>query len=333
MLRYLGVDAGGTSTRAVLVRADGTCLGLGRAGSGNPVSSGPAHAAAQVLAASLQAVSDAGADPLEVAGGVAAMAGGRVVADPGWLTEACRAGGLPVEFRLEADLHATFCSASPEAQGYALVAGTGAIAVRFRDQEVDQVADGIGWLLGDGGSGFWIGQQVARAALAALDGRGPATALTGALLDHLGLPADPGELIEGRSRSVQDAIDVLYGWRPVELAALAPLAFGAAEDEVATGIVDRAARALATTLRAVHDPGLTGALVLGGSVLTRQRALARRVHELAGDFEAPVFTDDGLVGAASLALRRHGVRVDRDVFDRLAETISDARTRVAPLPR
>lgn len=326
MLRYLGVDAGGTSTRAVLVSGDGTCLGMGRAGSGNPISSGTEHAAAQVLAASLQAVSAAGADPAQLAGAVAAMAGARVVGGPDWLNNASAAGGLPVTFLLEADLHATFCSASPEPEGYALVAGTGAIAVRFRADEVDLVSDGIGWLLGDAGSGFWIGQQVARAGLAALDGRGPATALSRGLLEQLGLDPDPVHLIEGRSRSVQDAVDLLYRWRPVELAHLAPLAFAVGADEVAARIVTEAAAALATTMAAVHQPGLTGPLVFGGSVLTRQPAFAERVRQLADGFADPVFTDDGLVGAASLALRRHGVSVDRQVFDTLTSTIAAART-------
>ncbi|HIZ35814.1 MAG TPA: hypothetical protein H9815_08545 [Candidatus Ruania gallistercoris] len=325
MLRYLGVDAGGTSTRAVLVSADGTCLGLGHAGSGNPVSSGTEHAAAQVLAASLQAVTAARADPGEVTGAVAAMAGARVMGGPAWLNEACRAGGLPVTFRLEADLHATFSSASPEPAGYALVAGTGAIALRVQANEVDQVSDGIGWLLGDVGSGFWIGQQVARAGLAALDGRGPATALSRGLLQQLDLDPDPAGLIEGRSRSVQDAVDVLYSWRPVDLANLAPLAFAVGTDEVAAQIIAEAATALATTLRAVRRAGLAGPVVFGGSVLTRQPAFARRVQALAEGFDDPLFTSDGLVGAASLALRRYGEHVDRQVFDRLTATIAAAR--------
>src|SRR5699024_5100166 len=148
-------------------------------------------------------------------GGVVAMAGGRVRAEPGWLNDACRAGGLPVTFRLESDLHAAFCSATPEGDGYAMVEGTGAIALREREGGWDLVSGGIGGWLGDDGSGCWVGQRVARAALAGLDGGGPATALSRALLEQRGLGADPGGRIEGRTRSVQDAIDVLYGQRRV----------------------------------------------------------------------------------------------------------------------
>ena len=66
-------------------------------------------------------------------------------------------------------------------------------------------------------------------------------------------------------------------------------------------------------------------MVFGGSVLTRQPEFAEQVRRLAGEFDDPVFTHDGLVGAASLALRRHGVAVDRQIFDRLTTTISAAR--------
>ena len=47
----LAIDAGGTSTRALLIAADGDCVGYGRAGGGNPVSWGPEAAARSVTSA------------------------------------------------------------------------------------------------------------------------------------------------------------------------------------------------------------------------------------------------------------------------------------------
>ena len=47
----LAIDAGGTSTRALLIAADGDCVGYGRAGGGNPVSWGPEEAARSVTSA------------------------------------------------------------------------------------------------------------------------------------------------------------------------------------------------------------------------------------------------------------------------------------------
>lgn len=327
MLRYIGVDAGGTSTRAGVVTAEGECLGLGHAGSGNPVSSGPDYAARQVMLASQRALQAAACPPEQICAAVAAMAGGRVITDTGWLTKAAGSEGLRFQFRLESDLHATFASATADSDGYAVVSGTGSLAVRVRAGEIDLVSDGIGWLFGDTGSGFWIGQQVARAALAGLDNRGEPTRLSVDLLDYLDLPPAGDGRIEGRPRAVQEIIDVLYGWRPVELGRLAPLAFGAAGDAVADDIVARAAQSLATTLGAVRTAEVSGPIVLGGSVLIRQPRMVEELQARSDPFDEVLYTHDGLVGAASLALQRSGESVDQAVFDRLLHTVSEQRLR------
>src|SRR5699024_11011896 len=227
----------------------------------------------------------------------------------------------------ESDLHATFASGTARDDGYAVVSGTGALAVRVRDGEIDLVSDGIGWLFGDSGSGFWIGQQVARQALAGLDRRGASTVLSTALLEFLALDTAQHELSEGRPRAVQEIIDVLYGWRPVELGCLAPLAFAAEGDEVAEDIIARGADALATTVRAVRTPEITGPVVFGGSVLTKQPRMVSMVQERSEPFDEVLFTHDGLVGAASLALKRSGVSVDAQVFERLDATVAQQRAR------
>src|SRR4029077_20994861 len=97
--------------------------------------------------------------------------------------------GLDAPRGVGADLLATYFSGTHRPDGYAVIAGTGAGAIRVEDGRQVAVADALGWLLGDEGSGFWIGQRVVRAALADLDGRGPSTALTQLLLARLGVPA------------------------------------------------------------------------------------------------------------------------------------------------
>ena len=51
----VAVDAGGTSTRAVVLRPPGQCLGYAVAGSGNPVAVGPQTAAASVVESVIEA--------------------------------------------------------------------------------------------------------------------------------------------------------------------------------------------------------------------------------------------------------------------------------------
>jgi N-acetylglucosamine kinase-like BadF-type ATPase len=315
----VAVDAGGSSTRAVVVDETGSCLGLGTAGSGNPISGGPESVVLALGAAVHQAIVSAGVDPSGVAGAVVAMAGASGAEHPG-VAAGLKAAGVGAPFVVESDLLAMYCAGTPAPHGYALVAGTGAAAIRVRGGDVDSSADGMGWLLGDEGSGFWIGHRVARAVVADLDGRGAPTALTPLVLSALGVDDAP----ESLSRLVR----TVYATRPVHLARLAPLAFAVGDDAAAAAIVRDASRALAHTLASVHDDGVDGPLVLGGSVLLHQasvgEAVERAFRELGGD--GPVVrVADGTAGAAALALRNHGTVVGPDVFARIGATLASLR--------
>jgi N-acetylglucosamine kinase-like BadF-type ATPase len=343
----LAIDAGGTSTRALLIAPDGTCVGYGRAGGGNPVSWGPDAASRSVSAAVAEAVGrgraagalpPSGAGRVELAGpAVLAMAGSSAApASEGW-TDALEAVGVRAAVVFRSDLLATFCAGTPDTDGYAVVAGTGASAIRVIGGVVDGTADGLGWLLGDDGSGFWIGQRTVRAALADLDRRAPATELSGLLLEALGIARDGGERRDGRPAALRLAVDALYRIRPVELSRFAALALDAADrgDPVAGAIVERARQRLVHTLSAVHVPGHGGPVVLGGGIARRlpgfAGAVAEEVRSWAADGSgsdgAPEVSivEDGSVGAGVLALRDAGIVVDRAVFDRLSGTLATAR--------
>lgn len=348
----LAIDAGGTSTRAVLIAADGSCVGYGRSGGGNPVSWGLDAAVRSVAAAVSEAVRDGrelGALPASEAGpvrpagpAVLAMAGsgGASTSEP-WVA-ALADVGVHASVVFESDLLATFCAGTPESDGYAVVAGTGASAIRVIGGAVDRTADGLGWLLGDDGSGFWIGRRAVRAAMAELDGRGPATALSASVLDALGIRRDAGGR-DGWPESLRLAAGALYRMRPVELARFAAVTLSAAAegDRVAGGILDEAKDRLLRSLEAVHLPGHPGPVVLGGGIARRLPGFADAVaNEVAswGDGRpeglrrsqpaAVVSVEDGSVGAGVLALRRAGMRVDHAVFGRLSRTLAEHRESV-----
>jgi glucosamine kinase len=121
--------------------------------------------------------------------------------------------------------------------GVLVIAGTGSIACG-RDREGRLMrAGGWGYLLGDEGSGFWIGREALRAALAAKEGWGEPTLLTEMLAQALGT-ADAGEWLSAlyRSQNPQSL-----------LAQLAPLVAEAAErgDIPATRILTDAAHHMA----------------------------------------------------------------------------------------
>lgn len=330
MSDVLAVDAGGTSTRAVVVDADGRCLGYGRAAGGNPTSAGAAAAIASVGAAIEQALAAPAVVPASVTTVLVANAGGHPDFVPG-IERRVAALGVPAPVVRVGDLLALFASGTHETEGAALIAGTGAIGGALRNGRIARTVDGTGWLLGDGGSGFWIGHRVARAVVDDLDG-GPSTGLTGSLLPRFGLVRDAeGErtIVDGRPVVLGRLVARLYELRPVQLSALAPLAFALAEeDEVAGAIVREAVALLATLLLRVRRVQSEGPLVFGGSVLVEGvlRLPASTTSPLldAAGGTVPVPVPDGLVGAAVLALREAGIEVGAARFAALSASVRAA---------
>lgn len=292
----VGIDAGGTRTRARCAdAATGTVLGEGAGGPGNALSV-PAEELVRHLAEALR-----GALPPGAGGAVGAVVAGFAGGGPGGGAEragaALRAalaevGAAPARIVVRGDAEVAFAAGpGTPADGLVLIAGTGAAGARVADRRLVSAVDGDGWLLGDAGSGFWLGREALRAVLRSLDGRGPATALSAPVAAHC------GGLVKER----------LVGWayaaHPVRLAGLSPLVVDAAAagDPVATGLLDRAADELTATVRALLPrPGeplvVTGGLLgPGGPLLGR---LSVRVAAL-GLVPSPV--RDGLAGAVALA--------------------------------
>src|SRR5439155_26556427 len=117
--------------------------------------------------------------------------------------------------------------------GVVIVAGTGSIAYGHDGSGHAARAGGWGYLLGDEGSGFWIGRRALAAVVRQADGRGPVTQLTGLILDRMGITR-PGDLIH----------ETYYrDLKRQAIAALAPLVqqAHAAGDAVADHILQRAA--------------------------------------------------------------------------------------------
>lgn len=305
----LAVDAGGSTTRAVVLTLDGEPLGTGRAGAGNPTAVGGETALAALRAAVAQALAQAGAGPGDLVEVALAAAGSDRAVTTAQLREALGLSAA-AQLRRVSDLLAMYCSASDAHDGAALVVGTGSVAARVRGRELLRVAGGNGWLIGDGGSGFWIARRVVRAVAAALDGTGAPTALTARVLSTLGLPDDRRPR-EGRPYVLGELVDLVHAAPAVRIARVAPDCFAAAAegDEVAAEVLAGAQAELAVLVRAVEGPG---PLVVGGGVwtqgMTQVLASAPRrgplAEALAGRELASA--DDGLLGAAVLALHARG---------------------------
>jgi N-acetylglucosamine kinase-like BadF-type ATPase len=323
---FLAVDAGGTSTRAVALDTSGRAYGYGRAGGGNPTAAGIRYAVNAIGVAAEQAVAGSIGSGRPTSA-LVAMAGEKSAGFREQVSARLAALGVG-QIVLEHDLLGMFHSGTAERDGYALIAGTGTVAARIRKGRLDRVVGGKGWLLGDTGGGFWIGHAVARAVAASLDGQGEDTALTGLVLQAMGIEADT-DTVTGRAEALRQLVSGLYARPPVSLAGFAPLAFAVHDDRMARTILVGASAALADLLSAVRVPDLPGPVVVGGSVIVRGMlaAPARLQAELvpaAGD-DPVIPVSDGLVGAAVLVLRHAGRDVDEALFHTIRAEVARIR--------
>lgn len=239
-LVFLGLDGGGTKTEAVLIDARNREIARATSGPSNYHSVGQTTAQASLHTAIGQVLSRAGMTREDVGAIGLGMAG---VARPrdhqvmrGLLAQVTPA----VHLAIAHDAEAALVGGIGRRYGAALIAGTGAIAYGVNDRGQTQRADGWGYLLGDDGSGYWIGREALRALARACDGRGPPTMLHDLLFAELGLNAC-SELV---SRVYAADVGV------PQIAALAPSVHLAAQqnDAVARDILRQAGERLGSTL-------------------------------------------------------------------------------------
>jgi N-acetylglucosamine kinase-like BadF-type ATPase len=303
----LGADSGGTSTRVVVADADGRVVGRGVGEAGNPVAGDPAAAAAALGAAAREAL--AGHEPRRVVAALVGVAGAARLAEPA-VAAAYRAqwmeSGLCCPLWTVGDAVAAFAAGTPAASGTVLIAGTGAVAATITDRTVTRTADGLGWLLGDEGSGFWLGLAAARLAVRALYGQRPSGGLVDAVCAHVG------------SRDADTVVTRLYQLPRSRIAAMAPAVSRSARagDPAARRILREAADLLVDTLVSLR-PG-PGPIVLAGGVLTACPEVrdAVRAGLRARLGRSAVVAGDPALGAAWLAARR-GAGLDPAAADAL----------------
>lgn len=315
----LAVDSGGSGLRAVLARGTRP---LGEpVASGEPVRTGErgidaGHLLEQLLPMARRLLDATGSDrPAAVAVGAAGFAtlGEQLRAElPSALA---REWGVR-RVALVADAVAAYTGALGARPGAVVSAGTGLIAIGT-DLERWRRADGWGHLLGDCGSGSWIGRAGLEAALRAHDGRTGGSARLLARAEALfGAP----DQLPGRLYPRPD--------RPAVLASFAPeVAACAGDDPVAADILRAAARHMADAAAAVcpasGEPrvALTGGLFrLGAPLLAPLEAeLTQRLPQAR---QVPA-EGDPLVGAVRIAAALAGGGVGLPYDERMLYVVAE----------
>lgn len=96
--------------------------------------------------------------------------------DPAALLALCEAAGVK-ELHLAHDSITSYLGALGLRRGVVVAAGTGVVTLGVGPRALSRV-DGWGNIMGDAGSGYWIGREALDAVMRDYDGRGPQTQLT-----------------------------------------------------------------------------------------------------------------------------------------------------------
>lgn len=295
----LGIDAGGTKTVCQLADDRAEVLAEARRGGANLQAVGELEVEKVLHEVMEEALGDRDIVPSAICLGIAGVdreEDGRVV------RAIMRRIGYKARTLVVNDALVALEAGAPDQPGVVVIAGTGSIAYGRNDRNQAARAGGWGFVLGDEGSGYWIGRAALRAVLREADRRGPATQLTGLLLKYYGVP------------KAQDLIHQVYHGtlRPSAISALAQCVQTAFTngDAVAIGILRAAADELESSALSVAKRleivGSEFPFVLAGGIFRAvpwlEEELSRRLPLASPRSRTVILDVEPALGAVRLAL-------------------------------
>jgi N-acetylglucosamine kinase-like BadF-type ATPase len=179
----VGVDGGGTKTRAVILDLNDQIIGEGVAGPSNPLRVGIANAAAAVREAIDNACEAAHVRRTDLVAAEIGLAGASRNELRARVREALINLGIR-EIIVVGDADIALYGATEGAPGLIVIAGTGSICCGINARRKMLCAGGWGPVAGDEGGGAWIARRALRAIAHATDGRGASTSLTAAAIAY-----------------------------------------------------------------------------------------------------------------------------------------------------
>jgi N-acetylglucosamine kinase-like BadF-type ATPase len=319
--RYLlGVDGGATKTLAAVLDIERETLHVGHGGPSNEDAVGAKAAVEALLGAADQALAAAGIEEQQIGAAVLAIAGTDTASIAGHVRAARGDSWLVVN-----DVVGAWASATGGGPGVAAISGTGSNVFGVGRDGKHWRTGGWGHVLGDEGSGYWVGAESIRAALRDRDASGPPTELGDAVAAFFGVA------------SVEALATLVYS-KPLSKSDIAGVAVETARvaergDEVARALFAHGAELLGgqiatviaqTGLEGVFPVGLIGSAYKAGEVFLGP--LRARIHDAAPAAEVAIVEMAPVGGSLLLAARMAG-REDALDASSLTDLIAGALRR------
>lgn len=293
----IGIDGGGTTTRAVVIDENMRDLGRGEASSSNHYSVGVERAVGNIEQAILAALGVAGVSQGDIISLGLGLAGACTEAEQNLLSAAITPLFPTQKLAIEEDVVAAQAGAFCGGAGAVCIAGTGANCFGINEAGQRARVDGLGPLLGDRGSGYWIGEQTLRVICKMEDGILPQSPLLENVLRQLDVP------------DVAGLVQIVYQpeFERDRIAGLAPVVMELSrqDDNASTEILQSAGHELAATTAAVLKELHLQQVAPVGGILSQQTALRQTYEaELNRAIAGAAVVDaqyDAVIGAALLA--------------------------------
>jgi glucosamine kinase len=310
MFHVIGIDAGGTKTLCLLADDQGTVVGQARGAGANLQAHGELQVEKVVHDVMDQAIGDRDIVPAAICLGIAGV---DRPGDHAMIRGIMKRIGFKARILIVNDALIALEAGTPGQPGIVVISGTGSIAYGRNAAGEAARSGGWGYVLGDEGSGYWIGRAALRAVLRAADQRGPETMLTPMLLEHFDVTQPQALLHEVYHHSL----------KPSAIGALATSVHQAflAGDQPAAGILRGAAGELegaaVSVARRLELLTESFTFILSGGIFRAvpwlQEELGRRLSIAAPHSTTRLLDREPADGALTFALQeaRGGARIPK----------------------
>ncbi len=317
----IGVDGGGTKTEFVLLDFSGSVIGRAKGDSTNYQAIGGKKLKEELLKGFTTLVNSTNVSSNKINQIFLGLAGAGRESDRKEIIALFSDTEFEQKIAVDSDAMVALAGAFGTGPGIIIISGTGAICFgKSKSGEIVR-AGGWGYLLGDEGSGYFIGREAIIAALKDRDGRGEKTNLRSSLEKHFNLS------------SIDQIIPHIYQNRidRVAIADLAPIVFEQAikGDNIAEEIIRRTGKELGILAKAVAQQldfdGDEIKVALIGSIFKQKDMLineiSKELYEVSWNIEItdPLFAPQ--YGAALLALQKAMIEINEILLSNLRQSI------------